>query len=114
MVLGVQEPRTTFRTPTCPKEPYEYRSGSLSNPCDSFHFWSRHVGEPFRSWTVRAILGYSSRSVLLPSPLDPGRKPQPFLDAYLHASADYRPPPLRPTVKLGVVVARRARSSTTC
>jgi prepilin-type N-terminal cleavage/methylation domain-containing protein/prepilin-type processing-associated H-X9-DG protein len=42
--LGVEGWRTTFRTPTCPAGPYSFRPGDGSNPCDTFHFWSKHPG----------------------------------------------------------------------
>jgi prepilin-type processing-associated H-X9-DG protein len=44
MLLGVQDYRTTFRTPTCPEGPYFFSPGSTSNVCDIFHFWSQHIG----------------------------------------------------------------------
>lgn len=43
-VLGVRDYRVTYRTPTCRPGPYEFGPGSVSNPCDIFHFWSRHCG----------------------------------------------------------------------
>jgi prepilin-type N-terminal cleavage/methylation domain-containing protein/prepilin-type processing-associated H-X9-DG protein len=43
-VLAAEEYRTTFRTPTCPLGPYFFRPGSISDICDTFHFWSRHPG----------------------------------------------------------------------
>lgn len=42
--LGVGDYRTTFRTPTCPYGPYSFGPGRGNNPCDTFHFWSRHPG----------------------------------------------------------------------
>jgi prepilin-type processing-associated H-X9-DG protein len=44
MLLGVQDYRTTFREPTCPWGPYYFGPGTLANPCDTFHFWSLHMG----------------------------------------------------------------------
>lgn len=44
MILGTLETRFTFRTPTCRRGPYRFGPGSPDNPCDVFHFWSRHVG----------------------------------------------------------------------
>ena len=44
MLLGVQDYRTTFRAPTCPFGPYSFGPGSLSDMCDTFHFWSQHLG----------------------------------------------------------------------
>lgn len=43
-ILGVRDYRVTFLTPTCRAGPYEFGSGTSSNPCDIFHYWSRHVG----------------------------------------------------------------------
>ncbi len=42
--MGVKDYRVTFRAPTCPFGPYSFRDGSSKNPCDAFHFWSRHPG----------------------------------------------------------------------
>jgi prepilin-type processing-associated H-X9-DG protein len=46
VVLGVAETRTTnhgqFRS--CPVGPYSYMEGTITNPCDSLHFWSLHPG----------------------------------------------------------------------
>lgn len=44
MVQGVLDFRRTFRAPTCHPGPYPFGPGSASNPCDTFHFWSRHIG----------------------------------------------------------------------
>jgi prepilin-type processing-associated H-X9-DG protein len=44
VVLSVQPYRTTFRAPTCPYGPYHFSPGSDSDLCDTFHFWSRHIG----------------------------------------------------------------------
>lgn len=43
-VLGVEDYRTTFRTPTCPRGPYPFGPGRPADPCDTFHFWSHHPG----------------------------------------------------------------------
>jgi prepilin-type processing-associated H-X9-DG protein len=40
--LSAQQVNRTFRAPTCPFGPYAYQSGSSSNLCDMFHFWSMH------------------------------------------------------------------------
>ena len=42
--LSVRALKNTFRTPTCPVGPYNFSPGSVENPCDTFHFWSRHIG----------------------------------------------------------------------
>jgi prepilin-type N-terminal cleavage/methylation domain-containing protein/prepilin-type processing-associated H-X9-DG protein len=44
MLLAASNVRTTFRTPTCPPGPYLFSPGSMTNPCDIFHFWSAHSG----------------------------------------------------------------------
>ncbi len=44
MLLGVADYRTTFRYPTCPFGPYAFGPGRPWDVCDTFHFWSRHVG----------------------------------------------------------------------
>ncbi len=44
MVQGVEDYRTTFRAPTCRYGPYYFSPGSDSNMCDTFHFWSQHLG----------------------------------------------------------------------
>lgn len=44
MYLGVEDRRTTFRTPTCPPGPYKFSPGNPEDVCDTFHFWSRHTG----------------------------------------------------------------------
>jgi prepilin-type processing-associated H-X9-DG protein len=42
--LGVRERRWTFRTPTCAPGPYHFGPGHRTDPCATFHFWSRHPG----------------------------------------------------------------------
>jgi prepilin-type processing-associated H-X9-DG protein len=44
VVLGVTDYRTTFREPTCPRGPYAFGPGRMTEPCDTFHFWSLHTG----------------------------------------------------------------------
>lgn len=44
MFMGVLDLRTTFRSPMCPPGPYAFSAGSDKNPCDMFHFWSKHPG----------------------------------------------------------------------
>jgi len=45
MVLGVREPNLQPVTKgSCPPGTYSYASGSLTNQCDMFHFWSPHSG----------------------------------------------------------------------
>jgi type II secretory pathway pseudopilin PulG len=44
VVLGVQDYRTTFRYPTCPRGPHSFGPGRLTELCDTFHFWSLHTG----------------------------------------------------------------------
>ncbi len=43
-LLGVRETRVTYRTPTCAHGPYHFQAGTNENPCDTFHYWSRHPG----------------------------------------------------------------------
>lgn len=44
MILGVEEHKYTFRAPTCMEGPYRFSPGSLENMCDTFHYWSLHIG----------------------------------------------------------------------
>jgi prepilin-type N-terminal cleavage/methylation domain-containing protein len=44
MLMGIQELNVTTDPEECPIGPYEFSAGSLSNPCDTFHFWSPHTG----------------------------------------------------------------------
>ncbi len=41
--LGVRERRTTFRAPTCDMGPWHFQSGSQSDMCSTFHFYSNHI-----------------------------------------------------------------------
>ena len=43
-VLGVQEANAYPRYRQCPSGPYQYGPGSVTNDCDTFHFWSLHIG----------------------------------------------------------------------
>jgi prepilin-type N-terminal cleavage/methylation domain-containing protein/prepilin-type processing-associated H-X9-DG protein len=66
MVLGVQGWKHTFRTPTCETGPYRFGPGTPSNPCDIFHFWSRHPGGAhflFADGSVH-FLSYSAQPLL--------------------------------------------------
>lgn len=77
MLLGVEDYRNTFRTPTCPNGPYPFGPGTASNPCDVFHFWSQHTGGAhflFADGSVR-FLAYSARSVLPSLATRAGREP---------------------------------------
>jgi prepilin-type processing-associated H-X9-DG protein/prepilin-type N-terminal cleavage/methylation domain-containing protein len=42
MVLGARE--INVAVPACPPGPYAFAPGSLTNQCDTFHFWSLHAG----------------------------------------------------------------------
>ncbi len=46
MVLGVRERNImpVYSYASCPRGPYGYGPGQVSNVCDAFHFWSLHPG----------------------------------------------------------------------
>jgi prepilin-type N-terminal cleavage/methylation domain-containing protein/prepilin-type processing-associated H-X9-DG protein len=44
VVLGVLEKNYYENAPNCPKGPYEFGPGKPKNLCDTFHFWSLHMG----------------------------------------------------------------------
>src|SRR5207244_2898670 len=44
MVLGVRERYVSDLAPGCPRGPYAYGPGKVNNQCDTFHFWSTHIG----------------------------------------------------------------------
>ncbi len=65
-VLGVLESNGHFRYPQCPSGPSQYGPGSVTNDCDTFHFWSLHFGGShflFCDGSVR-LLAYSAAPVL--------------------------------------------------
>jgi prepilin-type processing-associated H-X9-DG protein len=66
MVLGVRERNFSSDYTSCPKGPYKFTAGRLSNECDLFHFWSLHPGGgnfAFADGSVR-FLAYSADSIL--------------------------------------------------
>jgi prepilin-type processing-associated H-X9-DG protein len=44
MVLGAAERNDGPLYRGCPRGPYSFSPGNLSNQCDTFHFWSLHAG----------------------------------------------------------------------
>jgi hypothetical protein len=44
MVLGVQELYVSDWAPGCPPGPYAFGPGQVANQCDTFHYWSLHLG----------------------------------------------------------------------
>lgn len=71
MILSVAETnrgRSFAQLSPCPRGPYEFRRGSIDDPCDTFHFWSHHASGAhflFADGSVR-MLNYSV-SALLPA-----------------------------------------------
>ena len=65
-VMAAHEVNRTFRAPTCPRGPYPFQPGRLTDLCSTFHFWSLHTGGAhfaFADGSVR-FLGYGADSVL--------------------------------------------------
>src|SRR5207253_1385089 len=44
MVLGVKELRDDPKYEACSPGPYTFQAGGGGNDCDTFHFWSLHLG----------------------------------------------------------------------
>lgn len=44
MVLSVRERNVATYAPGCPRGPYEFGPGRVTNQCDLFHYWSLHIG----------------------------------------------------------------------
>jgi prepilin-type N-terminal cleavage/methylation domain-containing protein/prepilin-type processing-associated H-X9-DG protein len=67
MVLGVQELNVgSLWGRGCPRGPYAFAPGRVSNQCDAFHFWSLHPGGAnflFGDGTVR-FLSYSAAPLM--------------------------------------------------
>ena len=67
MVLGVRELNTgRSGLATCPRGPYAFTAGHVSNPCDVFHFWSLHDGGAHFLYGDGSVhfLSYSADSLL--------------------------------------------------
>jgi prepilin-type N-terminal cleavage/methylation domain-containing protein/prepilin-type processing-associated H-X9-DG protein len=66
--LSVRERNYYYRHPAeeCPRGPYHFEPGSISNFCDVYHFWSLHPGGAnfcFADASVR-FLGYSADPIM--------------------------------------------------
>jgi prepilin-type processing-associated H-X9-DG protein len=65
-VMAAHEVNRTFRAPTCPRGPYPFQPGRLTDMCSTFHFWSLHSSGAhftFADGSVR-FLRYDADSVL--------------------------------------------------
>ena len=66
MILGVRERNFGAETKSCPAGPYAFAAGEPQNPCDIFHFWSRHMSGAnfaYADGSVR-FLNYSASEIL--------------------------------------------------
>jgi len=67
MVLGVRELNIGSRWGWgCPRGPYQFQLGGISNQCDAFHFWSLHPGGAHFLFVDGSVhfLSYSAASIL--------------------------------------------------
>lgn len=83
MVLGVRSVVASVYGTGCPwNQPFHFQAGSPSNQCDSFHFWSRHIGGAhflFADGSVR-FLRYSADTILPALATRSGGEPVDTLD----------------------------------